>query len=132
MKILKTINAIPNYYFKPKKFETLPFYESIGVRIFKKFLPTMGDYLIRITGYHCVEGKRDIKLMELISRLYELTHLVIFVIITISIISSIIALDLQNALMLFLLNIVVNLYPIMTQRYNRIRLYRIIRKMDRH
>ena len=92
----------------------------------------MGDYLIRITGYHCVEGKRDIKLMELISRLYELTHLIIFVIITISLISSIIALNLQNALMLFLLNIVVNLYPIMTQRYNRIRLYRIIRKMDRH
>ncbi len=124
------INKIQNYYFEPKSFETLSFYERIGVRVFKKFLPTMGDYLIRLTGYHCVEGKRDIKLMELISRLYELTHLIIFIIITISIINSIINHDLKNALSLFLINIVVNLYPIMTQRYNRIRLLRIIKKMD--
>ncbi len=129
--LINILDKIQWLYFKPRNFETIRFYEKIGVRIFKKFLPTMGDYLIRLTNYHCVEGKRDIKLMEFISRIYELTHVVIFIFVTISIIESLFDHNYKNAFFLCLLNIIVNIYPIMTQRYNRIRLLRIIERMDK-
>ena len=109
-----------DFYFTPKFFEKSGrIYELLGVRIFKKFLPTYGDYMLRLTGIRLINNgsTETLKDYETATKIFEMIHLVfclLYICFSVSI----------------LLNLMINIYPIMVQRYNRARIYKILRKRE--
>jgi hypothetical protein len=116
------VKAILNLYFSPKSFEkNRKLYRLLGVHIFKKFLPTGGDYVVRYAKIRMIpdSSAEALEAYERCTRVYETIH-VIFFFLYIFLPSSF----LSN----LLLNLVINVYPIMTQRYNRARIDCILKK----
>lgn len=120
--------TILDLYFAPKFFEKNGLiYKLLGVHIFKRFLPTGGDIISRITKTRTIEnGKTEtLKRYEKYTRIYEAIHLTAFV----GYIALImINLSLYWVVMWVVLNLLINVYPIMVQRYNRGRIYKILQK----
>lgn len=107
-------------------------YEKLGVHQFKKIVP-FGDSWIKL--YNSICGKK-------ISLIRSKSHAVIWLIFTLSveflhftallilmffIVKSAIDKNYISFFKLTGINILVNLYPIMVQRYNRIRLFKIFK-----
>ena len=123
-------------YFKPRDFEQIKdrtIYDFIGIRTFKKYLPTSGD-LVRnwkkINQFNPARLPRTeaLHLLELKTRNYEWRHILgtfLFILLILLIDKK---LTLFDMLFLWLLNMFVNLYPIFLQRYNRIRILKLIKK----
>lgn len=121
---------VQDFYFTPKDFESSgELYEALGIRYFKKYLPT-GDMRGGTFGY---KRFRDLSIEQLVryekwTRLYETVHLTGF-----SVMTTYTVLDLANknywvAAITATLNIMVNIYPLMLQRYNRSRVNNILEK----
>lgn len=122
-------------YFKPKAFEFYggkTIYERIGIKLFKKYLPTTGDIVrkrrkiiqIRISN----AGKTDeLYKYERKTRNYEWRHIIgviIFILLTLMIERK---LTLFDWIFLPVLNLYINIYPIFLQRYNRIRIINVLK-----
>ncbi len=120
-------------YFRSKPFELKnkgEFYEILGIRGFKKFLLNGGDYSLRLLGMRTIKQRgraglhkteQELIENEKMTRALEAAHIPI---ITYGL--SYTGMFIQNekwvpAGISILLNIAVNIYPIMTQRYNRAR-----------
>ena len=124
-KVGNGLNWLQEQYFKPKFFEKSgKLYENLGVKTFKKFLPTMGGYMCRLTGYRWINGKKDLGMRDFWTRVYETIHLTIGSVVTVQTIDKIADGDYDGAAIQTALNLLVNVYPIMMQRYNRSRIYR--------
>lgn len=121
-------------YFKPKDFEFYgerPVYELVGIKAYKKYLPTTGDIARqrrKITQINIgIAGKtEELYRYERKTRNYEWRHLLgalIFVLLVVVIDKKLTTFD-----WIFLagLNLYVNMYPVMLQRYNRIRIIRVL------
>lgn len=118
------------WYFKPKSFETAGdcrLYRLLGVRSFKRYLPTSGDLVTRwrgITRIKRTHGGLDqaLRRYERVTRSYEARHM--FGALSMFAISwwSITFHDNGQWPALIAANVLINGYPIMLQRYNRIRL----------
>lgn len=132
---MKTINLLILSYFKPKTFEGLQdktIYEKIGIKIYKKYLPTTGDMMRRWRKIKQINiGKTD-KIEELYkyerkTRNYEWRHIIgaISLIVLASFLDR--KLTLFDYIFLTLLNLYINIYPIFLQRYNRIRIIKILK-----
>ena len=121
-------------YFKPKAFEyhrDRTIYELVGIKIYKKYLPTTGDIARqrrKITQINIGKGDKmeELYRYERKTRNYEWRHLLgtlIFVILVVMIDKK---LTLFDWIFLTGLNLYVNIYPIMLQRYNRIRIIGVL------
>jgi hypothetical protein len=121
-------------YFKPKIFEIYrnhTIYEFIGIKLYKKYLPTTGDIARKYRKIVQIKlGKSD-RINELYryerqTRNYELRHLVG----TIGFMALIFIIDKKlsyfDIILLTVLNLYVNIYPIFLQRHNRIRIMRVL------
>jgi hypothetical protein len=124
---------IPESYWEPKLFERrngASFYEKIGIRFFKKYLPTSGDLVRRLSpinknslagGVSEVSGDKNLLGYEFWTRKNETVHLMgglamaALVFIPGGTTTSILLVQLGNLL--------INVYPVLLQRYNRARLY---------
>ncbi|MFA6889366.1 MAG: hypothetical protein WC254_07765 [Candidatus Woesearchaeota archaeon] len=116
-------------YFKPHSFERDgKLYEALGVRTFKKYLPTGGDYICRLTGINWIKSKKELGPLNCMTRFYEATHTVFFILGTLQTVDAISEENYIEAGFKLAINILVNLYPIITQRYNRSRIYAIQEK----
>jgi hypothetical protein len=126
---------IPESYWEPREFERRnhsSFYEGFGILLFKKYLPTSGDLVRRANrflssclagGYQEVGGDHSLLLKERWTRIYEAMHLVgAAMMIGLSIFAPNPSAFATNVVV----NTLVNIYPIMLQRYNRARLYNAI------
>lgn len=114
--------TVSDAYFAPKQFEKNgTIYKLLGVHIFKRFLPTFGDYAIRITGVSLLKGysASELKNYEVLTRIYETIHLVAGILYLVFLPFSLISCS---------ANLVINFYPIMVQRYNRARVYKILQR----
>ena len=123
-------------YFRPKAFELFresTVYELIGIKIYKKYLPTTGDIIRRRRKIVQIKvGTTDL-LNELTkyerkTRSYELRHIIgaiIFVLLALLIDRKF---TLFDWVLLPVLNLYINIYPIFLQRYNRIRIIRILKR----
>ena len=122
-------------YFKPKACEIIGdriIYEFIGIKIFKKFLPTTGDLVRRkrkIIQIRISKKERihELYKYELKTRNYEWRHwigILLFIILTLSMGRK---LTLFDWIFLPTLNTLVNVYPILLQRYNRIRILQTLK-----
>ncbi|MHB8625514.1 MAG: glycosyl-4,4'-diaponeurosporenoate acyltransferase CrtO family protein [Aggregatilineales bacterium] len=125
-------------WFEPESFERQPgFYERLGIRTFKRYMPISGDLI-----YHLIWKKlgapdlitpnsiSSLRSMELVGRLLETVHLMGFAVMASDLGTALANKSITSAAFVAGLNMLVNVYPIMLQRYNRVRLQRTIQKMQ--
>lgn len=121
-------------YFKPKTFEFYggkTIYEWVGIKTYKKYLPTTGDIVRKRRNITQIKISNSDKLEELYkyerkTRNYEWRHIIgviIFILLTIMLDRK---LTIFDWIFLPILNLYVNIYPIFLQRYNRIRIIRVL------
>lgn len=131
-------NSILFKYFKPKKFEyyrDITIYELIGIKIYKKYLPTTGDLVRRRRKIKQINPGSSNRYEELYryerkTRNYELRHIIgaiLFIAIRF-LFDSNLRLTVIDFTILPAMNLYINIYPIFLQRYNRIRILRILNK----
>jgi Glycosyl-4,4'-diaponeurosporenoate acyltransferase len=121
-------------WFAPKRFETTTLYEHLGVTLVKKYVPTGGDFFIRRYGIHIVNVRGNLDSLihfERYTRRLEAIHEVAFLgFVSFSswraIVHQTTLLDFGFAIVVYILLI---LPPAMLQRYNRLRLYPLIRRL---
>lgn len=121
-------------WFRPRCFESERLYERLGALILKRYVPTGGDLLMRRLRRHHPRSRwvtsslQSLCQHERRTRLNELIHLIGFAGGTVLAASkfasgSLTALGLTVA---SALNLIFGLWPVVLQRYNRLRLYRAI------
>ena len=121
-------------WFRPKGFESERLYERLGALLIKRYVPTGGDLVMqRLRRHH--PGRRwvtssiqSLRRYEQRTRLNESIHLVGFIGFTVLAANkfasgSLTVLGLAVALGL---NLILGLWPVVLQRYNRLRLYRAL------
>lgn len=132
-----SINRLILRYFKPKAFELCgpkTVYEYLGIRIYKKYLPSSGDLVSRLRKLRHIDISRtgrieELTLFERKTRRYEWRHIVgALALVGLSFLLDR-KLTLFDWIFLPLLNLYVNIYPIFLQRYNRIRIVNTLKKL---
>jgi glycosyl-4,4'-diaponeurosporenoate acyltransferase len=121
-------------WFAPKPFESTTLYEHLGVLLVKRYAPTGGDYFIRRYGVHIVDVRNSLDSLvhfEHYTRRLEAIHEIVFLGFVAwstwrAAVHQTTLLDLAFAILVYIILI---LSPAMLQRYNRLRLYPIIRRM---
>ncbi|WP_028284077.1 glycosyl-4,4'-diaponeurosporenoate acyltransferase CrtO family protein [Olleya marilimosa] len=118
-------------YFIPKKIENNgEIYNYFGVNLFRKTLVLIGWERITNSMNMSVKNNYDnLKSREINTRAGEFSHLVIAIIILI--ITPFLVNSLEEAKWLIITNIVFNIYPVFTQRYNRPRYLRVLRIFEK-
>jgi glycosyl-4,4'-diaponeurosporenoate acyltransferase len=131
-KVQKSIDT----YFDPKEFEKDPeFYEKFGIRFFKKYLPTSGDIVSNLVWKKVFrenfvnKNLKSVEGMIAATKVYEMIHIALFAVFAMSIGNELAQGSFGDAATSTALNTIVNVYPIMLQRYNRGRLTKVQKKM---
>jgi hypothetical protein len=123
-------------YYRLRPFEVSgKFYARLGVRFFRRFVP-LGDYSNRLTrrrnpGFRVVRSAGDLARAERSGRLLERIHVTFLVSQLPLACWGVVCGQYGFAAELSLLNVLLNLYPIMLQRYTRARLEALTRRRDR-
>jgi hypothetical protein len=123
-------------WFAPKRFESTSLYEHLGVLLVKRYAPTGGDYFIHRYGVRIVDVRPSLDSLihfERYTRRLEAIHEIVFVgFVAWSIwrmrVHQTGLLGLAFAIVVY---VVLILSPALLQRYNRLRLYPVIRRMAR-
>ncbi len=118
-------------WFAPKHFESPELYESLGIRVLKRYVPTGGDFFIQKFGVRIVNVQGSLAAMihfEQLTRIQEAIH--IFAFLGFLAFSSWRLAKRKTSILDFLFAILVYvlliLSPAALQRYNRLRIYRAI------
>ena len=122
-------------YFSPKTFEFYrdrTIYDLLGIKIYKKYLPTTGDIVRQKRKITQIKISNTGKINELYkyerkTRNYEWRHVIgaiIFVGLTLMLYRK---LTIFDWIFLPILNLYLNFYPIFLQRYNRIRIIKVLK-----
>lgn len=133
---MKFITQIWEKYLGPKDFEFFgdkTIYDLIGIKFYKKYLPTTGDIIRKRKGIKQIDmGKGEIisqlYYREKETRKYECRHIIgaiLFILITLYIDRDYTFL---YCLLLAVLNLYINIYPIFLQRHNRIRILKLLKR----
>jgi hypothetical protein len=124
------INPKTEWYFKPRDWERHEeglIYQRLGVKFFKKIVPTLGEYVNHIINVHPIrdaESKEEaLKEIEGFTRIFEVAHTIGLAVMTPCILMPIIYGDYVDAARVTAVTLSINIYPIMLQRYNRARIY---------
>ena len=123
-------------YFRPKRFEfagTDSVYRVVGIRFFKKYLPTTGDLARRMKGitqirYRQEDPFADLYAHERKTRTLEFRHwigMVLFVALALIFQKDYSGFDYVFVSLLFL---VINVYPILLQRHTRVRILKALER----
>lgn len=136
---MSTLNRLSNWYFRPIALETWRegrLYRLLGVRLYKYYLPTSGDLISRLRGVRRLNLTADgilgaLAKHEAATRSYEVRHIVGGV--TMHLLSwwAITVHQRGDWIVLIIANSLINGYPILVQRYNRIRLLNAMRRARR-
>lgn len=129
-----TLVNLLEVYFGPKDFEKSgKLYEGAGVHIYKKFLPSGGDYVSRfvLRPLRMQMVNRDKNAMEnyeVVTRVFEAFHTLCGALMLPGMIDCYSDGDIRGGTERLVANLIVNIYPVMVQRYNRARIYRYLEK----
>lgn len=126
-------------YFEPKFFEhykNRTLYEYLGVKAFKKYLITDGDLVRRWRGikqlnHHKESRTEDLKKAIRETLKFEVIHLFFLLLSLLIVLVQYHEMTLLKLSIIFLINLYANIYPIFLQRYNRIRLLRVLVRIGR-
>jgi hypothetical protein len=132
---MNTIRQFKFWYYKPKAFEYYhkkTIYDLIGIKIYKKYLPTTGDLARRWRKLQQIKRRDKDEFQELLqyelkTRKYEWRHWIGAITLVVLTLFLDRKLTLFDWIFLPLLNLYVNIYPIFLQRYNRIRILKILK-----
>ncbi len=129
---LPPLEKLGELWFAPKRFESEAFYERLGVKFLKRYVPTGGDFFVDRFGVRIVDVRSNYDSLvhfEQLTRLQESLHLFFFV--TFVLISlrrwQAGSTSFGGFIFALLVYVLLILSPVGLQRYNRIRLYRAIR-----
>lgn len=122
-----------DFWFQPRPFESEHLYERWGALVLKRY-PTGGDLVMRRLRRHHPDRRwvtstlQSLCQYEQRTRLNELIHLIGFVGCAVLITSkfSLGSLTVFWLILALALNLILGLWPVVLQRYNRLRLYRAI------
>lgn len=123
-------------YFIPNKFELYKnrtIYEYLGIKWFKKYLITDGDVIRRWRKVKPISVKKNDKFNELYkaerdTKKYEIIHLIFLFASTLIIATKFRNITTLNWMIIILINLYANIYPIFLQRYSRIRIIKVLTK----
>lgn len=124
-------------YFEPSKLEQWrgrSLYEFVGVRFFKRYLLPTELLLDHLRGKKAVQGsqgalKAELKRLEWETRRNEVIHLLVLLLTGCFLVSNLSPkLSRQQLLSILAINLYLNVYPIFVQRYNRVRITRLLGK----
>jgi hypothetical protein len=122
------IERFKAWYFPPRRFEAGRFYPLLGIRLFKRYLPTSGDLVSRLRGRKHIDPSRSGGRRAALARFqqqtqrWELGHLVSGVLLQAwAVVGGLLVSPVQFWACTGI-NLVVNIYPVMLQRYNRARI----------
>jgi len=114
-------------YYNQKRWERKgKIYESLGINIFRKLLVWAGWEKLNKKANPVEKNSKALIHLEYRTRQSEFGHLIIFFIVMGFNIYNALKFGIAASLWLLVLNIVLNLYPVFLQRYNRPRLKRAI------
>jgi hypothetical protein len=129
-----------DFWFRPKRFESERLYALLGALLIKRFVPTGGDLVMqnlrrRNPGSSWIKPNlRSLRQFEQRTRVNESVHLVG----SVSGIGWAIwkyssgLLSLTGLSVALVLACIIGFWPITLQRYNRLRLYRVMEARERH
>ena len=132
------MNKLKKWYLRLRPFELQGngvIYTRLGARIYKKFVPTSGDLVTRMRGIkrlNIVEtGDRREALENYLNLTlkWEWRHLISAVFLQSWALLAGTFLGMEHFWISSTINIFVNFYPIIVQRFNRVRLVGVIGKM---
>ena len=123
-------------YFEPNRLELWgerSIYELLGVRFFKRYLLPTELLVNRLWGGTAMQGGQDVlkvelKRLEWETKRNEVIHLLALLLITCVLLVKSPQLSAMQVLLIFAINLYVNVYPIFVQRYNRLRIVRLLGK----
>ena len=104
-------------------------YERLGVNLFRKILVWIGWEKLNKKNNTVEKSVASLQHIEYLTRQAEFGHLLILCVVTIMSIVIIMIYDFSTAFWLLILNIILHLYPIIVQRYNRPRFQKTIEKL---
>jgi hypothetical protein len=121
-------------WFAPKRFESPHLYERLGVLWIKRYVPTGGDYFRKKYGVRIVDINGTIESLlkfEERTRLYEAIHVLVFLAFLLYSIWQLVAgrTNGMGFVITCAVYVLLILSPVLLQRYNRIRVYKAIRRM---
>jgi len=130
------LERLQDMWFAPKRFESTARYERLGVLLINRYVPTGGDFFIRRYGIRIADIRRSLDSLipfERLTRRLEAIHEIAFLgFLAFSLWRAVThqttLLDLAFAIVVYILLI---LSPAMLQRYNRLRVYPVIRRLAR-
>src|SRR6266542_1482598 len=128
------LERVQDLWFALKRFESTALYERLGVLLVKKYVPTGGDFFIRRYGIRIVDVRSNLDSLihfERYTRRLEAIHEIVFL--------GFVGFSLWRAIVhqttlgdfgfAIVVYIVLILSPAMLQRYNRLRVYPVIRRL---
>jgi hypothetical protein len=126
-------------WFRPKGFESERLYKRLGALLIKRYVPTGGDLVMhRLRRHHpgrrwVTSSLQSLCRYERRTRLNESIHLIGFIGFTVLAASKFASgsLTLFGLTVAVVLNLILGLWPVVLQRYNRLRLYRAISLQSR-
>jgi hypothetical protein len=122
---LKSPLTSPYYNDKPWELRG-KIYESIGINIYRKLLVWTGWEKLRKKSDPIEKNTNTLINMHYRTKQSELGHIIIFIVVLGLIVFVEFKFVILKSLWLLTLNILINLYPILLQRYNRPRIERAI------
>lgn len=133
---MRIVRKIIMGYFRPKAFEFYrdsTVYHLIGIKFYKKYLPTTGDLVRRWRKIKQIDVAKTNMIQELYryerkTRTYEWRHLIGAVVFVVLIFFIGRKLTIYDWIFLPILNLLINIYPIFLQRYNRIRILNVLKR----
>jgi len=127
----------PKKIFTPKQFESPELYEKLGIRTFKKYLPTTGDLMYKYVWKKLGESDQvtlkpdSVEKALNTTRAVEITHYAFLAIFSMYMYDYYESGNMTMLAVTTTLNALVNVYPIMLQRYNRMRLIGLKNKIEK-
>lgn len=116
-------------YFDSRSFEKEgTVYKYFGVNQYRKLLVWTGWERLRIKENKILNKRSAIEHAELKSKSSEVGHTVIFLLVVL--VTVLVADTFRETLWLIILNLLLNVYPVLVQRYNRPRYRKLLRKMS--
>ena len=125
-------HPLARWYFRPRAFEAGSLYPRLGVRLYKKVVPTSGEWITRLRGIDRLKiaaaGNRGLALRNYDSqtRTWESRHLISAILLQAWAIVGGATVGAEQFWACSAINLLVNIYPVMVQRFNRARIARIL------
>lgn len=110
-------------------------YAKLGARIYKKWVPTSGEVITRLRGINRLKivasgsRKKALENHKELTRIWEWRHFISAVALFLWAIGAGLLIGIEHFYTSIVINIFVNIYPIIVQRYNRIRISILVSKM---